>query len=225
MNIKNWREFAFIFLMIGCVQYIILTTIAMFFYAGGTIINPNASGYSFWHNFFSDLGRTRAHSGKSNTISYVIFTITFCILATSLISFLLAFPKFFKETTKEKALSLIGSIIGIFTGILLIAVALTPWDLYSYEHLMLVLISGISGLFAIIAYLIAEFLNKQIPNKYAYILLVYAIVFGVYVILLFAGIDISTSEGLMIQATMQKIMFYIFLICEITQGYIGMKLE
>lgn len=76
MSEKDWREWAFLFGMLGVVQYAILTSIAMFFYAGGTALNPNTSGYTFWANFFSDLGRTRAWSGRNNTISLIIWIIT-----------------------------------------------------------------------------------------------------------------------------------------------------
>ena len=56
MSERNWREWAFLLGMFGMVQLVILTSIAMFFYAGGTRLNPSAPGYSFWANWFSDLG-------------------------------------------------------------------------------------------------------------------------------------------------------------------------
>lgn len=92
---KNWREWAFLFRMFGAVQVVILTRVAMFFYAGGTAINPNAPGYTFWANFFSDLGRTRAWSGRENTISHIIFTITWIVWFISGIIMFLAFYFFF----------------------------------------------------------------------------------------------------------------------------------
>jgi hypothetical protein len=56
MNLKNWKR-AFIFIIIGSVQYVVLTFIAMLSYAGGSYINHNAPGYSFWSNYFSGLGQ------------------------------------------------------------------------------------------------------------------------------------------------------------------------
>ncbi len=46
MNVKNWKEVAFVLSIIGCVGYVVLTTIAMFFYGGGSESNPNSPGFS-----------------------------------------------------------------------------------------------------------------------------------------------------------------------------------
>jgi hypothetical membrane protein len=62
MSEKSWREKAFIFGMIAAITYAILPLIAMVFYAGGTMVDPNAPGYTFWENFFSDLGMTKSYS-------------------------------------------------------------------------------------------------------------------------------------------------------------------
>jgi hypothetical protein len=40
MRLKNWREVAYILAIFACIQTIILTIIAMFFYAGGTVRDP-----------------------------------------------------------------------------------------------------------------------------------------------------------------------------------------
>ena len=48
---KDWRKGAFIYIIIGALQYIIFSGVAMLFYAGGTIVNPSTTGYSFWSNY------------------------------------------------------------------------------------------------------------------------------------------------------------------------------
>ena len=52
MSEKNWREWAFLLIMISSIQWLFLIHIAMLFYAGGTAVDPNAPGYTFWANFF-----------------------------------------------------------------------------------------------------------------------------------------------------------------------------
>ncbi|MHA1933530.1 MAG: hypothetical protein ACW96X_13380, partial [Promethearchaeota archaeon] len=61
------RKAIYILSMVGCFQFVILTAIAMLFYKGGTYIDHFSSGYIFWQNYFSDLGRIVAHSGIQNT--------------------------------------------------------------------------------------------------------------------------------------------------------------
>ena len=99
MSERNWREWAFLLGMFGMVQLVILTSIAMFFYAGGTRLNPSAPGYSFWANWFSDLGRTKGYSGKDNTVSMIIFIIATSVRGISLIITAIALPYFFRENS------------------------------------------------------------------------------------------------------------------------------
>jgi hypothetical membrane protein len=73
--------------LIGAGVYIILTSAAMFMYAGGTYTNPDAAGYSFLNNFFSDLGRTESHSGEPNTISWILFTSSIMTIGIAMILF------------------------------------------------------------------------------------------------------------------------------------------
>ena len=93
----NWRRWAFILGMAGCAQFIVLTVIAMFFYPGGTKANPETAGYSFWSNFFSDLGRTATYAGDSNTVSSSLFITALLLGALVLVFFFAATPACSKE--------------------------------------------------------------------------------------------------------------------------------
>jgi len=211
MNEKNWREKAFIFGMIGVIIYVILPLIAMVFYAGGTRVDPNAPGYTFWANWFSDLGRTKAYSGKDNTVSMIIYIIALSVLGISLIISAIAVPYFFRENSLEKWLSIIGTFFLIINGILLVGVAFLPWDIYFDEHVAFVNMSGNMVLIGGILYIIVAFHNKEFPNRYAYILIV----------MLAAGVITSviwnlygvwpprTTEELMLFTAGQKINDYI----------------
>ena len=98
--IKNWKLFASLFIIFGPAQYIILTAVAMLFYAGGTMIDPLSPGYYFWGNFFSDLGRVIALSGAPNVVSFTIFTITASILSFSFIPFAFIISSYFRSDKK-----------------------------------------------------------------------------------------------------------------------------
>ena len=94
MTFKNWRQIAFILAMINCVQFLILTNIAMIFYPGGTFSDPNTNGYSFFGNLFSDLGRYIAHSGESNLISCLMYNSSLFIMGVLLIPYFITFRLF-----------------------------------------------------------------------------------------------------------------------------------
>ena len=222
MNEKNWREKAFIFGMIGAILFIIFTSIAMLFYAGGTWVDPNAPGYSFWLNFFSDLGRTKAWSGKDNTVSMIIFIITMSMLAISTIISAIATPYFFRENSLEKWLSIIGTFFLIIYGILNVGIAFTPWDIYYDEHMALVLISGYPSLIGGILYIIVVFHNEEFPNRYAYTWIVLLAVGFISSVIgnLYGVWPPRTTAELMLPTAKQNIVTYISLACGFYLNYV-----
>jgi hypothetical protein len=57
----------------GVVQFLCLCLLATAAYPGGTIAEHNTAGYSFSENFLSDLGRSVAWCGESNTTAQLLF--------------------------------------------------------------------------------------------------------------------------------------------------------
>ena len=52
--------------------FIVSVFVSMFFYPGGNIHDSSQIGYSISHNFLSDLGGYKSHSGLPNLISFLI---------------------------------------------------------------------------------------------------------------------------------------------------------
>ena len=223
--LKNWKIFASLFIIFGPVQYIILTAVAMLFYAGGTLINPLSPGYYFWGNFFSDLGRVIALSGAPNNISFAIFTITALILSISFIPFALAITSLFKSDRKLFFIARIGSLVCLSSVIFMIGTILTPWDIFGKSHLVFANLFNITGVLGIIFFTIAVFNNKDYPNLYAFVYIALLIVGITYTVVLISIPKSITLDGLIIQASMQKISQYSFLICFLIQGYGAWKLQ
>lgn len=225
MSEKNWREWAFLFCMFGAVQVVILTSIAMFFYAGGTRLDPNAPGYTFWGNALSELGTTRAWSGRDNTVSYLMYTITWIISGISRIILAIAFYYFFTEVKLEKKLSIIGSIMLVIQGISMVGEALTPADIYYNEHVAFGLIAILVVLIGLILYIYVIFHNKTFPNKIGYALIVYLVSILIFMMInILLRPDTSTTNGLMIYAMAQKILFYKLVAWTFYISYISWKL-
>lgn len=219
-NMKKWSSY---FIISGCVQFIILTTISMFFYKGGTYIDPSTSNYIFWFNFFSDLGRTVAHSGVSNTKSFLLFTIALSLLGITQIPFYVSFPNFFKNSKGLNKLSIMGSILGIVNGVFYVGIALTPSNILGSLHDIFVMIAFSSIFISSISYSLIIFKDKNYSNFYAIILTVSAIIIGVYVVFIILFQSSTTPVGLFIYVIGQKIMIITLLICGIIQGYGALK--
>jgi hypothetical membrane protein len=202
-----WRKTVFDFVLWGCGLFILLTVLAMFLYPGGTFSDPASPGYSFFENFFSDLGMSVSHAGQANTSSRAIFTLALAMVGLGLIFFFLAFPQFFAAEKTTQILSKLGSGFGILSGISFIGVAFTPHNLYLDAHTEFVLWAFRLFPLAVLCY---TFVMRR-SNYDRRAVLVFGIFFGLlvaYLLLLEFGPSLTTYAGMLIQATGQKIIVY-----------------
>jgi hypothetical membrane protein len=209
MKLGNREKKAYLFSLIGCIQYIILIFIAMLFYTGGTEDNPKVPGYSFWGNSLSDLGRTVAYSGHLNTTSMIIFSITLIIWAISIIPFFIALRGLFLQEKLQKQLTFIGLIFGIITGISLIGIAFTPDDILDNFHMIFVYIGYTSLFIAGLLYSIAMYLNKEFPRTFMYLFIIFTVVHFITSMMGLVGL----ASALTLMVIGQKIGRYTTVIC------------
>lgn len=194
----------------------------MTFYRGGTYINPSIEYYDFWYNFFSDLGRTVAHSGISNTISFIIFIFTLSLWGLMQLPFYIVFPHFFKSPKNRNKLSIAGSIFGILNAIFYVGIAFTPSDVLGPLHDIFVVISFSSIFLSNLFYFFLILKNRNYPNIYGIILAISASIIAIYSILIIQY-NSKTPEGLLVFVSGQKVMIYSLLLCGILQGYGALK--
>ena len=211
--------------MVGCAQFLFFTFLGMLFYAGGTYNDPSIKGYSFFMNFFSDIGRTVAHSGKSNLAAFVFFSLAFFLVGIFLIPTFLAFPHFFDKGSIEHWISIVGSILGLFSAFCFSGITFAPSNVNRAVHIFFVDAGFLVGFFASFLYLISIFLDKTYPKKYGYNFMAFTVILALYLVLLFAGPSIETTSGLIIQVTAQKIVLYTFAICLFIHGYGAWTIE
>jgi hypothetical protein len=205
----------------GCigafVTYAILNILAMVFYPGGTSIDRYKIGYSFFENFFSDLGMARTYSGEPKALSLWLFASALVLVGIALIIFFPLLASCFSTSGIERTSSRIGSSAGILAGFACIGIAATPWDLYLMMHLMFVSILSFGLLVVLICHSIAIFRSKRYPNSYAWAFMAYAGILAIYIGLMMMGPDIETLAGLRMMATSQKIIIYSGMLCLFVQ--------
>ena len=124
----------------GCLQFLLFSTIAMLLYGGGTAWNPGTDGYTFWHNFFSDLGRTVSYSGVPNRVAEPLFNTSLTLHAVTLLFFYAAYPLLLSE---RKFLRTVVTLAGILSAMGLIRVGLNPDDIRPEQHMAGVWLWGI----------------------------------------------------------------------------------
>jgi hypothetical protein len=217
--VKSWRERIYSLVMIGCVQFVVLTFLAMLLYRGGTQADPTKKGYDFFRNFFSTLGLTETYAGEPKFASFLLFTIALSLAGLALTLFFIAFPRRFWASKVGIVLTILGSSAGVISGLSFIGIALTPANLFPGPHTLFVQSAFVFYLFAVIPYILVIFLDRDYSNRYAWVFIGFAVTLGIYVWLLFEGPSTETPNGLIIQATGQKIIAYSSIITMFIQGY------
>jgi hypothetical protein len=212
------RRWVFTLIMFGCALFVVLTLIAMLFYPGGTMTDPTTSGYSFFANVLSELGMTETRAGQPNTISRVLFTTALFLTGVGLAAFFLAFRQFFVVSRSGRILSGIGSASGIVCAICLVGAAFTPIDVHEQWHFALVTCAFAAFAVAAVAYANAIRREPAYPDRFALIFDAFSILLLIYLFLVMLGPPRSTPEGMMLQATAQKIIVYAAVIIVMVQS-------
>jgi len=205
--------------MVACLLFPILTTLAMLFYPGGTRGNPDAQGYSFFENFFSELGLTQSYAGGPQTASFMLFTAALSLAGAALVLYYCLAPSLFWEKTSSRILSLAGSLFGIISGLSFIGVAFTPADVYLAPHTLFVQLAFVTFFIAVSFYAAAIFIHPGFPNKYGWVNLSFGLLLGIYIWLLFYGPGTNTQSGLTIQVAGQKLIAYAAVACMFVIAY------
>ena len=189
--------------------FVLFNFFAMIFYPGGTINDPNTIGYTFTENFFSDLGNSISYSGKSNTISFILFNFSLSLCGlTFIILFYLIKPAF-----NPSLLTFLATLFGILGGISCIGVAFTPANLLLDAHIFFA-----HGIFrglciSSLLYSILIFKNNNINNKYAYGFIAFGFMVLIYILISELGPNPRENpDALKLQVVSQKaITLWLFL--------------
>lgn len=165
--------------------FVLFNAIAMLLYPGGSVdnklpLNQEGAqiGYSFFNNFFSDLGQTISHSGDSNWVSCIVFNFSLCVIG---ICFIMLFYSVSDVFNKYKILSKLGTLCGILSGFCYIGVALTPSDVFLTWHIIFAEWIFRFLFIASLIYSILIFKTKDFDNKYAFSFIVFSIMVLAYI--------------------------------------------
>lgn len=221
----EWRRKAFDMVVIACVGFVILTALAMCFYPGGARHNRHAEGYSFFVNYFSDLGRTQALNGAPNSISSPLFSLALGVAGLALALFFVAFATFFWQGFGMRVLCGYGSAFGIIAGLCFLGIACTPSNLYPSLHSTFVQWAFKTFLMAAVIYSGVIFSKRDYPRAAVWIFSLFALGLASYVALLMYGPGASTPNGLFIQATGQKLISYAAVISIACQAILARRFE
>ena len=183
--------------------FVIAVIAASYFYPGGNIHDSNQLGYSFTHNFLSDLGGLESHSGEDNIISSIFFNLSMLLFFFIGISFLFV-PILFKENKPTFILAIVGSLFFFIGSMFFAGVGFTPYDVFFDLHVFFALNSFRLMIPASLIYLIV-FLRSSLSIKYIAVIASFLFLVTAYVIYLNIGENpLSNKEAMIASATIQK---------------------
>lgn len=185
--------------------------ISMYYYPGGNIHDPLQTGYSFTHNFLSDLGGMNARSGESNIVSSYIFNACMISFLLGAIAFLYV-PSLFKNDRTNYYLAIVGSMFFFMGACFFAGVGFTPHDLYLDQHIFFA-INGFRLMVPAGIFYLVVLLRSPIKKSYSFVTLFFLVSTFSYVLYqLLADSPLMSIEAMIMQATMQKLITFVHLL-------------
>lgn len=210
---------SFVWIMLGALQFIVLTVLAMYFYPGTTIRSNATEGYLFAQNFFSDLGRTVTYAGVPKWESAILFVVGLVLGAVSLGCYFLLITQLFRPNRWAHLLSWLSAIGGVITAILFVGIGLVPSNWNQPVHEQLVYLAFITMTITVAIITIAHFIYPPFARIYTVVNHFFLLALASYVLLLFFGPNITTDTGLKIQVIGQKIIAYTSILALLLQSF------
>lgn len=187
-------------------------------YPGGTIHDRATEGYSFWYNYFSDLGRTRSWNGAPNALSSRLFQAGLVTVGISLGAYFLVLPAIFRNA-EARFLAVVASVMGLMAAASYIGIALNPLNVNYRLHTVFVRVGFIAFLAMSLFYTLSILNEPGYPRHYARAFAVFSLILGVQVaIMLFGPRSWSSPGALLLQASAQKVVVYAEMLCMVYQG-------
>ena len=185
--------------------------ISMYFYPGGNIHDPLQTGYSFTHNFLSDLGGMNSRSGESNIVSSYIFNACMISFFLGGIAFLYV-PGLFKNDRTNYYLAIFGSMFFFLGASFFSGVGFTPHDLYLDQHIFFA-INGFRLMVPAGIFYLVVLLRSSIKKSYSLVTLFFLLSTFSYVLYqLLADSPLISMEAMIMQAIMQKLITFVHLL-------------
>ena len=206
------------FIRLVPILFLVGIGIAIYFYPGGNIHDSSQAGYSFTHNFLSDLGGYKSHSGEVNFLSSFFFGLSLILFFFAGIAFLYV-PYLFKDNALNFKLALGGSIFFAIGSFFFAGVGLTPHDLYMEMHIFFALnafrlLIPASFLFLIVLY------RSRVENYFTFTILFLMLSTFAYVLYqVYGGNPLENIDNMSQQATIQKLIVLVNVLCVFIISY------
>jgi hypothetical membrane protein len=183
----------------------LLALVAIARYPGGTMLDHSSPGYSFFHNFLSDLGMTVAHGGQPNALGSILFILSLCILVVAVGGCLVGLVRLYSDPPRARAFARAAGVVGLLVCASFIGVAVTPENRMLGLHMKFTLFAFRAFPAVSLLLVFASLYSDLFPRRVAVAWALLTVLLATYVGVLTWGPALTTPEGLTIQVTAQKV--------------------
>lgn len=175
-------------------------------YPGGTALDASTRGYSFTHNFLSDLGSTVALNDARNTAGALLFGCALIVGVVLLAGSFIAAVRLLSGTPRGRVFARFAVVAGGLVCAGFLGLALTPLDRAFQLHMVAGMVAFRSFPVATALLAIATVRDGRFRARAAVGWAALTVVLVGFVVMTHLGPSTATERGLIIQALTQKIM-------------------
>ena len=190
----------------GLVIAVLLVVSSGLSYPGGTLHDESTRGYSFTHNFLSDLGTGVALNYQRNATGAVLFVVSVVVGVLALGSLIVATVRLLSAAPRARSFALLAAVAGVIACVGFLGAAIVPVDRAWRLHTL----SGMAGFrsFPVVTALlaIATARDARFRSRAAVGWAALTIVVIGLIVASLLGPTTDTERGLATQVIMQKIM-------------------
>jgi hypothetical membrane protein len=175
-------------------------------YPGGTVLDASTRGYSFTHNFLSDLGSTVAFNDGRNTVGALLFDVAIIVAVLVLAGTFIAVVRLLSTAPRGAAFARLAGVAGAVVCVGFLGVAFTPLDRAFRIHMVSSLIACYS--FPVATTLLAVGTSRDGRFRARAMLgwAMLTVVLVSFIGMAHLGPSVATERGVMTQVITQKIM-------------------
>jgi hypothetical membrane protein len=192
--------------LFGVLQYLVVTSVLMYFYPGGQFFDHQTIGYHFTENFLSDLGRTYNFGPHPNPTA-VWYRMTLSVAGLATISF--SAGMFFSFRMAQQLLSMSVLVTGLLAGIGYMGIANNPVNEAYFTHISFVQWGFLAFLAMSISCAALIQRSRVFNNSHSAVIWMFVAILIVQVaVMIFGPRSWSSYPALRLQVVLQKVVVY-----------------
>jgi hypothetical protein len=193
-----------------------LFVLAMALYPGGTVNDASTSGYDFFRNFGSDLGRTVAFNGLPNRASQIVSSLGGVLLMLGIVAGAAGLASVYTASGGERLWSRAAVVAGFVATSSVLAAFLIPPNLHLLLHVRLASVGFDIAPLVPLCLALATRRDRRFPVGVVAGWTLLTLVLVGFVAL---RMPITSARGLIVQVTAQKMVFVVIAVTFLYESY------